>query len=85
MKYWLKAVFVPVNRQFSVCDTILSYSRSKLSNYFKNNLSLKLVDTDNDLLKKIVQVADKVDPSLKSESQDTMQNTNLRIHQVSID
>jgi hypothetical protein len=31
LKYWLKAVFVPVNRQFSVCDMILQYSKSKLS------------------------------------------------------
>ncbi len=40
LKYWLKAVFIPVNRPFSVVDSILSYSALKLSTYFKTSMTL---------------------------------------------
>jgi hypothetical protein len=45
LKYWLKAVFVPVNRQFSVVDNILNFAAMKLSSYFRTGLTLKLHDT----------------------------------------
>ncbi|CAD8130583.1 unnamed protein product [Paramecium sonneborni] len=57
LKYWLKAVFVPVNRQFSVCENILLYA---------TKVNIKLIDTDNTFVKKIVQMeADLQDGELK--------------------
>jgi hypothetical protein len=38
LRYWLKAVFVPVNRRFSVVDNILNFAALKLSSYFKTGL-----------------------------------------------
>ncbi|CAD8098459.1 unnamed protein product [Paramecium sonneborni] len=66
LKYWLKAVFVPVNRQFSVCENILQYATSKLTQYFKREVNVKLIDTDNSFVKKIIQMeADLQDGELK--------------------
>lgn len=42
LRYWLKAVFVPVNRPFSVVDSIITFSKVKLSSYFRTNLNLKI-------------------------------------------
>jgi len=53
LRYWLKAVFVPVNRSLSVLDNILNFSTVKLSFYFKTELILKLQDTEDKLIKKI--------------------------------
>ena len=52
LRYWLKAVFVPVNRPFNVVDNILNFSAVKLSSYFKTGITLKLLDTDNKLIKR---------------------------------
>lgn len=71
LRYWLKAVFVPVNRPFSVVDSILSFSKVKLSQYFRTNLSLRIHDTDDYLVKTIITEQEIVD--------------NVRIPQVSID
>jgi len=46
LRYWLKAVFVPINRNFSVIDSIMNYSVLKLSNYFKTSINLQFVDTE---------------------------------------
>ncbi|CAD8070763.1 unnamed protein product [Paramecium primaurelia] len=73
LKYWLKSVFVPVNRQFSVCESILQYSTSKLTQYFKREVNVKLIDTDNQLVKKIVQM------------EADLQNGQLKIPQTNID
>jgi hypothetical protein len=54
LRYWLKAVFVPVNRPFSVVDNILTFSKLKLSQYFRTNLSLRINNTNDALLKTIV-------------------------------
>lgn len=54
LRYWLKSVFVPVNRQFSVVDNIVQFSKAKLSSYFRTLLSLKIQDTDDALIKTIV-------------------------------
>jgi len=53
LRYWLKAVFVPVNRPFSVVDAILNYSTQKLSSYFRMSVNLNLCDTDDPLHKMI--------------------------------
>ena len=53
IRYWLKAVFVPQNRNFSVVDNVISVSEQKLSYYFKTNIKLSLIDTDDKYTKKI--------------------------------
>ncbi|CAD8187620.1 unnamed protein product [Paramecium octaurelia] len=72
LRYWLKAVFVPVNRQFSVVDSIIQFSKTKLSSYFRTILTLQIQDTDDFLVKTIV-------------TQQEVQDSNVRIPQVSID
>lgn len=47
LRYLLKSVFVPVDRQFSVVDSVIHYSNLKLANYFKQHPKLKLFKTDN--------------------------------------
>ena len=47
LRYWLKAVFVPVNRQFSVVDSMINYAAMKLSSYFRTGLSLQMYDTED--------------------------------------
>jgi 50S ribosome-binding GTPase len=54
LRYWLKAVLVPLNREFSVVDNVINFSDSKLSVYFKEKIDLVLADTDDPLNKKIV-------------------------------
>ena len=45
LRYWLKSVFVPVNRDFSVIDAVVHYSNLKLQNHFKSHPQLMLVQT----------------------------------------
>lgn len=71
LRYWLKAVFVPVNRPISVVESLLNFSKTKLSSYFRNDISLNLYDTHDPFIKVI-----------KSNSQ---VEENVRIPQVSID
>jgi len=40
--YWLKSVFVPVDRRFSVVKSVIHYSSKKLSTYFKDTVRLQL-------------------------------------------
>lgn len=53
LRYWLKAGFVPVNRPFSVVESMLNYSKMKLSHYFKSELNIALHDTPDPLIKVI--------------------------------
>lgn len=53
LKYWLKAVFVPVNRPISVVESVMSIAKLKLISYFKVPLELQVVDLDSALKKKI--------------------------------
>ena len=53
LRYWLKAVLVPLNREFSVVDNVINFSNKMLSQYFKRDISLHLQDTDHVLVKKI--------------------------------
>ena len=40
LRYWLKAVLVPLNRNFSVVDSVLQISNNKLTSYFKHSINL---------------------------------------------
>lgn len=51
LKYWLKAVLVPIHRNFSVVDSVIKSSTNKLNSYFKAELSIDLIDTDQQLVK----------------------------------
>jgi len=42
LRYWLKGVFVPVNRKFSVIESVLHFSNKKLSTYFRDTVRLSL-------------------------------------------
>lgn len=55
IRYWLKAVQVPLNRNFSVVDNVIHVSETKLSYYFKTPITLSLVDTDDFYKKKITK------------------------------
>eukprot|EP00164_Ancoracysta_twista_P006196 GFYU01008587.1.p1 GENE.GFYU01008587.1~~GFYU01008587.1.p1 ORF type:complete len:626 (-),score=141.67 GFYU01008587.1:72-1949(-) len=71
LRYWLKAVFVPVDRKFSVVESVLHFCNIKLSNYFKTPVKLNLVDGAN-----------KWEKYIRSETQT---DEPLRLPQVSID
>ncbi|EAR86836.1 50S ribosome-binding GTPase (macronuclear) [Tetrahymena thermophila SB210] len=53
LRYWLKAVFVPVERPVPVIDQLMKFSTLQLSKYFKTGVSLQLVETDEQLVKYI--------------------------------
>ena len=38
LRYWLKAVLVPLNRDFSVVESVINFSDNKLSSYFKESI-----------------------------------------------
>lgn len=42
LRYWLKSVFVPVDRKFSVVNAVIHFSNKKLSTYFKDSIQLTL-------------------------------------------
>ncbi|KRX05357.1 P-loop containing nucleoside triphosphate hydrolase [Pseudocohnilembus persalinus] len=69
LKYWLKSVFVPVNRNFNVIESILTFSALKLSSYFKTSLTLSLQDTNDKYVKTI----------------NTVQQENIQLPQFTID
>lgn len=54
LKYWLKAVFVPVNRPISVVETVMSITRVKLTSYFKTAIDVDLIKGENQL-KRIIK------------------------------
>lgn len=56
LKYWLKAVFVPVNRPISVVESVMSIAKMKLISYFKVPLDLQVVDLETPLKRKITCV-----------------------------
>ena len=51
LKIWLKAVLVPINRHFSVVESVINVSNNKLRSYFKHPINLVLNDTDKPYLK----------------------------------
>jgi len=58
LKYWLKAVLIPVNRPVSVVEAVLSFSTQKLSTYFKLPVELKIVEGADALHKRITCTSD---------------------------
>jgi len=71
LRYWLKSVFVPVNREFSVVDAVVHYSNIKLSQHFKSHPQLTLERTDEENVCFIRSLSDTPEQ--------------LRLHQVSVD
>ncbi len=53
LKYWLKAVFIPINRKFSVVDSVINSATHKLSSYFKTDINIVIQETDDELVKLI--------------------------------
>ena len=58
LKYWLKAVLIPVNRPVSVVESVLSFSNQKLSSYYKLPVELKIVEGTDPLHKRITCTTD---------------------------
>jgi len=71
LRYWLKSVFVPVDREFSVIDAVAHYSNLKLANHFKTHPQLTLLATD--------------DPSVYLIKSCSPEPEQLRLHQVMVD
>ena len=51
LRYWLKSVFVPVDRKFSVVKAVIHHSNKKLSTYFKDAIRLTLQPGPEDRIK----------------------------------
>jgi len=45
IRYWLKAVFVPVNRELSIVESLIKFSNAKLVKYFRQQVSITLKRT----------------------------------------
>lgn len=73
LRYWLKAVLVPINREFSVVDNVINFSNKTLSQYFKARIELEVRETDDILQKKIIC------------KESVTKNGKLRLPQISID
>jgi len=71
LRYWLKSVLVPYNREFSVVDNVINFSNKKLSQYFKMDITLTLQNTQDEKIKRIVCDQNFIEP--------------LQIPQISID
>ena len=71
LRYWLKSVFVPVSREFSVVDAVVHYSNQKLATHFKTHPQLALTHTEDSALWYIRSLSDAPEK--------------LRLHQVSVD
>jgi hypothetical protein len=53
LRYWLKSVYVPVDRKFSVVNSVIHFSNKKLSTYFKDSVRLSLFPGESDRVKYI--------------------------------
>ena len=71
LRYWLKSVFVPVAREFSVVDAVVHYSNQKLASHFKAHPQLALCPTDEADVCYIRSLSDSPEA--------------LRLHQVAVD
>ncbi len=47
LKYWLKSVYVPVDRRYSVVKDVVQKATRKLSGYFQEPISLELVGSES--------------------------------------
>lgn len=71
LKYWLKAVLVPINRRYSVVDNIIRSAGKKLSSYFRQNIELVMDEPDQNDIRRI--------------RNGNIREDNLRLPQISID
>lgn len=71
LRYWLKSVFVPVAREFSVVDAVVHYSNQKLTTHFKTHPQLALIPTEEPDVCYIRSLSDSPEA--------------LRLHQVAVD
>tara|TARA_B110001452_G_scaffold95772_1_gene79124 strand:- start:1141 stop:2823 length:1683 start_codon:yes stop_codon:yes gene_type:complete len=55
LRYWLKAVFVPVNRRFSVLQAVLQSCNLRMKHYFKSHPELTVVDSVDDPKLKLIR------------------------------
>lgn len=76
LKYWLKAVFVPVNRRFSVLHSVLQSCNMRLKSYFKPCPELVVSATDDAQVKRIHAVR---------REGETGKGTSMRLQQTSVD
>lgn len=71
LKYWLKAVLVPINRRYSVVDNIIRSAGKKLSSYFRQDIELVMDEPDEHDIRRIRNA--------------NIREENLRLPQISID
>lgn len=71
LKYWLKAVLVPINRRYSVVDNIIRSAGKKLSSYFRQDIELVMDEPDEHDIRRIRNA--------------NISEENLRLPQISID
>ena len=71
LRYWLKAVLVPINRCYSVVDNIIECASKKLSGYFREDIRLVMEPPNENNIRHIRNQNKKSD--------------NLRLPQISID
>jgi len=69
LKNWLRSAFVPVNRRFSVLQSVLQSCNARLSSYFKALPEL-VVDTTNDRRVKVIRAQARQDMRLQQTSVD---------------
>ena len=74
LRYWLKSVFIPVAREFSVVDAVVHYSNQKLATHYKTHPQLALTHTDGEDSDRLWYIR-----SLSEAPE------RLRLHQVSVD
>jgi len=72
LRYWLKAVFVPVNRKFSVLQAVLQSCNLRMKHYFKSHPELVVID-------------DPDDPKLKLIKAESTSAEEMRLPQASVD
>ena len=71
LRYWLKAVFVPVNRRFSVLQSVLQSCNLRMKHYFKAHPELVVIDSEEDPKLKLIRAV--------------TQNDNMQLPQASVD
>ncbi|KAL1507416.1 hypothetical protein AB1Y20_008257 [Prymnesium parvum] len=77
LKFWLKAVFVPVNRKISVLQSVLQSCNLRLSSYFKAHPDLTITNTEDPLVKKI--------RTRRRTESDEHKSSSMRLQQTSVD
>ena len=74
IRYWLKAVFVPVDQSGSLLSNVIQATQAKLNSYFKTSSFLSLSRTEKELVYRVVIKSTQPNEGLP-----------LRLPQISID